>query len=268
MQSKKYVLILIIIYMIIGFGLTSATSFYTWSGSLKVGDVVYINNIKLTIDQDNKTGELALILPQGVLFDGQNTSINGLSISFAAFNDYGVVSISSEKPFTLSFAKEDYIEKLKQFEEENAALKAQNANLSQKIRLLQMQVQKLKEENEKLKKPGQSATNVEQLNAKIVNLTKQNRALKAELANLTNKYNALKAKADFLSQQNGEYRTMIQNLLKETAQGSEREYVEQAKKEKLIGSVLIKAIVAALVVVGLIGYGLYRAKRRHDFAGL
>jgi len=110
-----------------------------------------------------------------------------------------------------------------------------------------------------------SNSQVQDLQAKIVNLTKENRELKAELANLTNKYNTLKARADFLEQQNEEYRTMLQNLLGETAKGSEEDYIEQAKKERLIGSVIIKTLVAALVVVGLIGYGLHRKKRGWEY---
>ncbi len=103
------------------------------------------------------------------------------------------------------------------------------------------------------------------LQAQITNLTKENRELKAIIANQTREINQLKAKADFLEQQNEEYRTMIQNLLKETAQGSEQDYVEKAKKERLIGSVIIKTLLFATAIVGLIGYGLYRKKRSWEY---
>ena len=113
-----------------------------------------------------------------------------------------------------------------------------------------------------------AANNTNNLHAKLVNLTKENRELKAELANLTKQYNQLKAENEFLKQQNSEYRTMIQKLLEDASSKSEQNYIEKARKERLIGSVLLKSILFAGLVVGLIGYGLHRVKRRHDFAGL
>ena len=109
---------------------------------------------------------------------------------------------------------------------------------------------------------------VQDLQAKIVNLTKENRELKAQLANLTKKLNQLEAENAFLKQQNEEYRQIIQQVMNEQSSEAKQSYIEKAKKEKLVGSVLIKALITSLVVVGLIGYGLYRIKRRHEFAGL
>jgi len=106
------------------------------------------------------------------------------------------------------------------------------------------------------------------LQAKIVNLTKENRQLKAELANLTRELNQLKAENEFLKQQNEEYRQIIQQVMKSESEQSKQSYIEKAKKERLIGSVLLKSLLASLAVVGLVGYGLYRTKRRHEFAGL
>ena len=115
---------------------------------------------------------------------------------------------------------------------------------------------------------GLAAAASKDLQAQINNLTKENRQLKAIIANQTREINQLKAKAEFLEQQNEEYRKLIQGLLKEQAQKSEQNYIKQAKKERLIGSVIIKTLMAALVIVGLIGYGLYRAKRKHEYVGL
>ena len=109
---------------------------------------------------------------------------------------------------------------------------------------------------------------VQDLQAKIVNLTKENRQLKAELANLTRELNQLKAENEFLKQQNEEYRQIIQQVMKSESEQSKQSYIEKAKKERLIGSVLLKSLLASLAVVGLVGYGLYRTKRRHEFAGL
>jgi len=266
---RKALIIIMTLYVLSG--AVSAVGFYTWSGSLEVGQSVYVNDLILTVDRDNKTGALALIIDggaRGLLLDGQKGVFAGLEISFISMDDYGVVSISSDRPFTVSFTKEDYTERLKQLEEENAALKAQNANLTQKIRSLEAQVQKLQEENEKLKKQASSTADVKQLYEEITKLTKENRELKAELANLTTKYNQLKAKADFLSQQNEEYRQIIQQVMNEQSSEAKQSYIEKAKKEKLVGSVLLKGLTASLVVVGLVGYGLYRKKRSWEFGGL
>ena len=110
-----------------------------------------------------------------------------------------------------------------------------------------------------------AANNTNNLHAKLVNLTKENRELKAELANLTKQYNQLKAENEFLKQQNAEYRKLIQGLLKEQAQKSEQNYIEKARKERLIGSVIIKALIFSLAVVGLIGFLLYRKKRSWEY---
>ena len=274
MDGKRYVLIPIIIYMIIGFGSASAAPFYKWSGSLEVGESIHVEGLTLTVDKNNATGELALIIRApdkllSLLKAGESGEFEGLSISFTEFNGYGIVDISSEKPFAVTFnASEDYRKQIEELKQENTALKAENEKLKNEVHQLKDENTKLKQRVSELEKQAESQPNTAELNAKVLNLTKENRELKAELANLTTKYNQLKAKADFLEQQNEEYRTMIQNLLKETAQGSEEDYIEQAKKERLIGSVLLKSIIFAAVVVGLIGYGLYRAKKKHDYAGL
>ena len=109
---------------------------------------------------------------------------------------------------------------------------------------------------------------VQDLQTKIVNLTKENRQLKAQLANLTRKLNQLEAENEFLKQQNEEYRQIIQQVMNEQSSQSKQSYIEKAKKERLIGSVLLKSLTGALIIVGLVGYGLYRVKRRHEFAGL
>ncbi len=152
-----------------------------------------------------------------------------------------------------------------------------NATLHEKnliIENLTAQIQELNEENGKLKRQVSEletklkTSNLTALQARLLNLTKENRELKAELANLTSRYNQLKAKADFLEQQNEEYRQIIQQVMEGESQQEEQSYIEKAKKERLIGSVLWKSLIGSVIVVGLIGYGLYRIKRRHEFAGL
>ncbi len=106
---------------------------------------------------------------------------------------------------------------------------------------------------------------VQDLQAKIVNLTKENRELKAQLANLTRKLNQLEAENAFLEQQNEEYRQIIQQVMKSESEQNKQSYIEKAKKERLIGSVLLKSLLASLAVVGLVGYGLYRKKGSWEY---
>ncbi len=266
----------ILLYMILGFGPASATSFYTWGGNLKVGQSVYLNDLTLTVDQDNTTGQLALIVENesGIvaLIQGNgSTKIGNLTISFVGFNGKGYITVQGPGLFTVGQSSLENPALLA----ENARLKEQVANLTREIsalksenKKLKSQVDSLKKENSQVKEKLKSQPNTTELNAKIVNLTKENRELKAELANITRQYNALKAKADFLSQQNDEYHKMIQTLLQQANQRSTENYIQKAKKERLIGSVLWKSLIFALLVVGLVGYGIYRAKRRHEFAGL
>ncbi|NJE84350.1 hypothetical protein E3E23_00620 [Thermococcus sp. CX2] len=262
---KKFTIPFIILVYIGLSGLVGAI--YTWTGTADVGSHIYVNDLVLTVDQDNVTKELALIIEKngqllGLLKAGESGEFEGLSISFKEFNGYGIISIQSEEFFAVSITSSSELEQLQQ---ENTALRAENEKLKEQVQQLEGQVQKLKSENTQLKEKLSSQPDVQSLQTQITNLTKENRELKAQIANLTNKVNQLKAENEFLSQQNEEYRTMIQNLLKETAQGSEQDYIEQAKKERLIGSVIIKALIFSLAVVGLIGYGLYRKKRSWEY---
>ncbi|NJE47320.1 hypothetical protein E3E35_07895 [Thermococcus sp. GR7] len=264
-------LVPILIYMIIGFGLASAASFYKWSGSLEVGESVHVEGLTLTVDKNNATGELALIIRApdkllGLLKASESGEFEGLSISFKEFNGYGIIDISSGTPFSVSFTtSEDYQKQIEELKQENTALRAENEELKKEVQSLTAENKKLKQQVSELQSKLENQPNTAELRTQITNLTKENRELKAQLANLTNKVNQLKAENEFLSQQNEEYRTMIQNLLKETAQGSEQDYIEQAKKERLIGSVLLKSILFAGAIVGLIGYGLYKKKRGWEY---
>lgn len=271
---KRFLIFIIIVLGTLGIGAVSAAPFYEWSGSLNVGESVHVNSLALMVDQDNITHELALIVQDGdqllgLLKANDSGKFQGLSIEFKEFNGYGIVSIESEKPFAVAFnVSEDYQKQVEALLEENTQLKAKVQSLSSENEKLKKEVQNLQAENAKLKKRLESQPNTAELQAKLVNLTKENRELKAELANMTNKYNAIKAKEEFLEQQNNEYRTMIQKLLKDASSKSEQNYIEKAKKEKLVGSVLVKTIIFSGIVVGLIGLVLYRGKRGWEYAKL
>ncbi|WP_297514430.1 hypothetical protein [Thermococcus sp.] len=242
---------------------------FSWSGALEVGQSLNVNNLTLIVDQNNRTGQLALIVQNGsgilALIQGNgSTKIGNLTISFIGFNRRGYITINAPEMFTVGQTSSANPALL----DENTRLKEQVANLTREIsalksenKKLKAQVDSLKKENSQLKEKLKSQPNTAELNARIVNLTRENRELKAELANLTTKYNQLKAKADFLSQQNEEYRQIIQQVMNEQSSEAKQSYIEKAKKERLIGSVLLKGLTASLVVVGLVGYGLYRKKR-------
>ncbi|BAD84791.1 hypothetical protein, conserved, containing leucine zipper motif [Thermococcus kodakarensis KOD1] len=250
--------------------LASGGTLYDWSGSLSVGERVYINDLSLLVDKNIKTNETVLVIEQDsqiqtILGDGENYTTKGLEILFAALGDEGYVHVESEKPFAVSFSAPDEAAELRN---ENTELREKLANLTTKYNKLAKENEQLKQQVSELQSKLKNQPNTAELNAKILNLTRENRELKAQLANLTNQYNAVKAKADFLEQQNDEYRKMIQTLLEDASQKSEQSYIEKAKKEKLVGSVIIKAIAFSVIVVGLIGYGLYRKKRSWELGGL
>lgn len=276
----KFKLLPILLIMIMCASFVGAT--YAWSGLLYIGDKLQVNDLTIHVDMntiDNTTA--AVVYKDGqvkaLIYENESKEIENLNIEVRKFNDYVILSITSEKPFTISFNEtketKDYSNEIKTLKEENAALKAELKEKDEAIANLTARNKQLKDENTKLKqrvseleKQAQNQPNTAELNAKILDLTKENRQLKAELANITTKYNQVKARADFLEQQNEEYRTMLQNLLKETAEESEEDYIKQAKKERLIGFIIIKSLLVGGVVVGLVGYGLYRKKRSWELA--
>jgi len=241
---------------------------FSWSGALDVGQSITVDNLTLIVNKNVGTGQLALIIENGsdvlaVIQGNGSTKVGNLTVSFIGFNGKGYITINAPELFTVGQPSANSA-----LLAENTRLKEQVANLTREIRALKSenkklkaQVDSLKKENAQLKEKLKSQPNTAELNTKIVNLTRENRELKAELANLTTKYNQLKAKAEFLKQQNEEYRQIIQQVMNEQSSEAKQSYIEKAKKERLIGSVLWKSLVGSVVVVGLVGYGLYRKKR-------
>lgn len=262
--------------------LTPAMAVYTWTGQLNVGNVVYINDMQVKIDKDkNKNITAAIILYKGEAFlvkEGESAEIDDIEISVNSFKDYAILSVSSDKPFEINFdnkttGNEDLKKQISNLKEENTKLRQENERLKGENQRLKDQINKLTDENKQLKRriselEKQKPASTKELEARLLNLTKENRKLKMQLANLTRKYNEIKAKAEFLEAQNEEYRSILQKLIEEEAQKSKQNYVEKAKKERLIGSIIIKSLVFGLVVVGIVGYGLYRKKRSWELGGL
>lgn len=254
--------------------LSLASATYSWTGRLSVGDKLYVNELIIQIDKNKADNRTAAIVYQGnqllgLIYAGNSGTFEGLEIRIDEFNDYVLVSISSEDPFTISFnATKDYSAEINKLKEENTRLKQENEQLKKQVENLENENKQLKGRISDLEKQLSQTKAVSKLQVQINNLTKENRELKAQIANQTNLINQLKAKAQFLEQQNNEYRTLITKLLEEQAQKSEQSYIEKAKKERLIGSVIIKTLIFSLAVVGLIGYGLYRKKRGWEFGGL
>lgn len=250
---------------------------FMWNGLLITNQTLYLSgNTTLTL---LKGPLLEIITPEGEYYlDRGNATLGSLYIEVTPYLNSAEVLIASNTPLSATFepiiitkvvnntiVNETAIKELQgELEKKNKII----TNLTAKIDQLKKENSVLKTENTKLKqrvseleKQLKSQPNTAELQTKLVNLTKENRELKAELANLTTKYNQLKAKADFLEQQNEEYRQIIQQVMNEQSSEAKQSYIEKAKKERLVGSVLWKSLVGSVVVVGLVGYGLYRKKR-------
>ncbi|MBO8175194.1 MAG: hypothetical protein H0Z18_08045 [Thermococcus sp.] len=270
---KRFFLIFIII-LTGTLSLVSAT--YSWTGKLNVGDKLYVNELIIQIDKNKADNRTAAIVYQGnqllgLVYAGDSDIFEGLEISVTRFNDYVLLSILSEEPFTISFnATEDYPAEINRLKEENGKLEQENEQLKKQVEQLTNENKQLKRRISDLEKQlsQAKAQDVSKLQVQINNLTKENRELKAQIANQTNLINQLKAKAKFLEDQNNEYKSLITKLLEEQAKKSEQEYIEKAKKERLIGSIIIKSLILGGIVVGIVGYGLYRKKRSWEHAGL
>ena len=273
MKRKLALSIFILLYICI---LGNALAIYSWTGKLNAGDELYINNMNIKIDKDISTNVTAAIIDhEGEVFlikSGEKKEINGIEISVSSFNDYAIIHISSKDPFEVKFTPGILTNKtlIENLEKENQKLKEQVQNLTE-------EKEQLKDENKALKrrvsdlekqlKEGK-AQDISKLQAQINNLTKENRELKEKIANQTQLINSLKGENNFLKQQNNEYKSLISTLLEEQAQKSEQSYIEQAKKEKLWGSILLKTIITAGGIVLLAGFLLYRGKRGWEYAKL
>ena len=271
MRRKLALSMFILLYIGI---LGNALAIYSYTAKLNVGDELYINNMSIRIDRDRTTNITAAIVDlEGEVFlikEGEKREVNGIEISVSSFNDYAIIHISSKDPFEVKFTPGILTNKtlIENLEKENQKLKEQVQNLTK-------QNEQLKDENKALKRrvsdlekqlKEAKAQDVSKLQMQINNLTKENRELKEKIANQTQLINSLKGENNFLEQQNKEYKTLISKLVEEQAQKSEKNYIEQAKKERLIGSIIIKSLLVGGVVVGLVGDGLYRKKRSWELA--
>lgn len=196
--------------------------------------------------------------------DGENYIIKGLEIFFVVFGDEGYVYVESEKLFVVSFSVLDEVVELRN---ENIELREKLVNLMIKYNKFVKENEQFKQQVLEFQSKFKNQFNIVELNVKILNLMRENCEFKVQLVNLMNQYNVVKVKVDFFEQQNDEYRKMIQIFFEDVLQKSEQSYIEKVKKEKLVGFVIIKVIVFSVIVVGLIGYGLYRKKRLWEFGG-
>ncbi|MFA4700146.1 hypothetical protein [Pyrococcus kukulkanii] len=247
---------------------TPGFAYYSWTGTVDPGTILYVGNLTVKVDREVSGNRSILSIGDTYVMEGQKKTIQGLTFEVKTFNNKTYVLITSEKPFEVKFSKATLIgeetEKLKKQVEE---LKAELESANKKIKALQDENARLKRRLSELEKQKQTA-DVSKLKRQIANLTKENRALREQIANLTERINALLGENEFLKQQNSEYKKLISSLLKEQAQRSEQDYLEKAKREKLIGSILLKSLVFSLMIVITAGYLLYRAKRSYEYGGL
>ncbi|AMM53488.1 hypothetical protein [Pyrococcus kukulkanii] len=244
---------------------TPGFAYYSWTGTVDPGTILYVGNLTVKVDREVSGNRSILSIGDTYVMEGQKKTIQELTFEVKTFNNKTYVLITSEKPFEVKFSKATLItEKLKKQVEE---LKAELESANKKIKALQDENARLKRRLSELEKQKQTA-DVSKLKRQIANLTRENRALREQIANLTERINALLGENEFLKQQNSEYKKLISSLLKEQAQRSEQDYLEKAKREKLIGSILLKSLVFSLMIVITAGYLLYRAKRSYEYGGL
>lgn len=113
---KRYLALSLFIIILLG---TFASATYSWTGRLDVGDTLYVNDLAIRIDKNRANNRTAAVVYHGnqllgLIYAGNSKTLEGLEISVSEFNDYVILSISSESPFTISFnATEDYSEESK-----------------------------------------------------------------------------------------------------------------------------------------------------------
>ena len=255
---KRLLPILLIILCIVPVGAT-----FSWTASLEPGTKFYINNLTAIVDFDPRQGKSMLIVNGTHILEGEERTLGDMTFKIMTFNNKTYVSITSSKPFEIRFSKPTTSRNTSEDEQ----LKKRISELESKVKSLQDENARLKRRLSELEKQKQTA-DVSKLKRQIANLTKENRALREQIANLTERINALLGENEFLKQQNSEYKKLISSLLKEQAQRSEQDYLEKAKREKLIGSILLKSLAFSSMIVITVGYLLYRAKRSYEYGGL
>ena len=180
-MKLKFLPLFIIYIMYIGF----AGATYSWSGSLYVGDKIQVNSLTIYIDMNKMDNTTAAVVYEAgkvktLIYEDESKEIENLNIEVHKFNDYVILSITSEKPFTLSFNEtkemKDYSNEINTLKEENAKLKQENAQLKKQVEQLTNENKALKRRVSDLEKQlkNLNAQDVSKLQTQINNLTKEN----------------------------------------------------------------------------------------------
>lgn len=264
-------LVFLIVLLVVPFNAAAVTaaSHYEYTATMRLNDLVLVSTqdsqLKLTIDADKNSGELALLVFNAstdklltIVFDQDEVSLNSIDIKAVQFNDYLLVTISSAEPIEISLNPNNinYEEELQRLKDENEQLQTENEQLKAKLAELEKQVAELQ-----AKLSNQE--DVTALHQQILNLTKENRALKEELANQTQQLNYYKSKAEYLEKQNQEWRTLFGTIIEEQAEQSEHDYIAQAEKQRSAASLLWKVLILTVVAgVGVLWF-LDRKRRKY-----
>jgi len=256
---KRVFFPIFILYIIGNVGLVAA-GYYSWTGQLEVGQGLRVNDLYIVMDQDKLDNRTAAVVYYNgevrLVFSNESAEVAGIEIEVVEFNDYILVSLSSESAFNVQFENITALEDLKDLQVKVANLTAENRELKQ-------QLQQLKAENEKLKQQAQVASDYAKLKAQVNNLTLENRELKAQLNNQTERINKLLAENEFLKQQIEEYRGLLTKVMETESEKNKKSYIEQAAKKEKVGKALISTLLIGGIVTGLVLYGAVKAERRY-----
>jgi len=225
---------------------TPGLAHYSWTGTLDPGAVLYVNNLTVTADREISGNRSIIIINNNtVVFENEKRTIDGLTFEVHTFNNKTYVSISSDKPFEINFLEPDEVSKIRALEEENKRLK-------QKIREL-------------TKSKNSNNTNFNEMQLKLLNLTKENRELKEKLANVTKKLNYLEGENKYLKEQLKTYQDVFSGMISRVEQHAEEDYVGQAEEKEKAAKRLWATLAISTLLVGGFGLLLYRKKRKYFY---
>ncbi|MFA4647868.1 hypothetical protein P8X24_11600 [Pyrococcus kukulkanii] len=260
-MKRLFIPILLIIL-----GIPGALGYYSWTGSLDPGTIFYVNNLTAKVDRDIAGNRSIVIVGDTYIFEGEKKTVEGLTFEVKTFNTKTYVTITSEEPFEIVFSRQtSSLQDKEKYEERIRELEAELENATEKIKTLEEENEKLKQKIRELAKNSNSNVNFNELQLKLLNLTRENRELKEKLANVTNKLNYIKAENEYLKEQLKMYQEVFSGMISRVEQHAESNYIEQAKKSEKSAKRLWGTLILSGMLVGGFGLLLYRKKRKYFY---
>lgn len=263
-MRRLYLYIFIICIIIITPVVSYAAAMYSWTGDVSVGDKLIINNdLSITIDLDKISNRAGAIVESKndtiIVYENEEKTLDGYTIQLVKFNDKLILSIQSTNMFTVSFEKDPAVEKL---EEENKKLVQENEQLKRQLEELNKQIEALNAQIAELNKQ------IDELDAKLSNKTQENVELQKQLEELKKENNMLQGKAQYLEEQNKEYRELIQKVMEVESEKNVNEYLDNSKKYLVAVKVLLFALLFTAVIVTAVGLFIYSKYKQHKYPRL